>query len=242
MSTPTLTPAGWYPDPHGLMRQRYWDGIGWLEGSRCLNGHETPGEAAFCPTCGTMIGVRAAGGPSGQTAQLAASPDLSATPDATTLEQTAHPVPTRSRVQVMIVAGVVLAVVATAGVLVWRHSSTGSSLPFVGPAKTAITGTFILTDSDTANAGCTGQGGYSDISAGVSVILTNQDGKILGASTLGSGTPDTNAGTCTYTFSVPDIPMDQDQYAVEVSHRGKIVDSKTELAAADWSFNLSMGS
>ena len=29
MSTPTMTPSGWYPDPSGRHEYRYWDGRGW---------------------------------------------------------------------------------------------------------------------------------------------------------------------------------------------------------------------
>lgn len=30
-SPPTLPPANWYPDPHGLKRLRYWDGSSWTD-------------------------------------------------------------------------------------------------------------------------------------------------------------------------------------------------------------------
>jgi len=29
--TPSLPPAGWYPDPTGQVEQRYWDGAQWTE-------------------------------------------------------------------------------------------------------------------------------------------------------------------------------------------------------------------
>ena len=138
--------------------------------------------------------------------------------------------------------GIALAIALVGGgAFVWLRSGGSGKLPLIGPAKTKVTGEFILTDSDTAGAACIGQGGYSDITRGVSVILTNQDGKILGSSALGAGVSDSSAGTCTYNFTIPDVPEDQSQYAIEVSHRGKVVNSKTELSANGWNFGLSMG-
>ena len=32
--TETLPPAGWYPDPSGQARERYWDGHSWTESAR----------------------------------------------------------------------------------------------------------------------------------------------------------------------------------------------------------------
>jgi hypothetical protein len=32
--TETLAPAGWYPDPSGQARERYWDGHSWTESAR----------------------------------------------------------------------------------------------------------------------------------------------------------------------------------------------------------------
>jgi serine/threonine-protein kinase len=138
--------------------------------------------------------------------------------------------------------GIALAIALVGGgVFVWLRSLDSGKPSVVGPVKTNVTGEFILTNSDTAIAGCIGQGGYSDISPGVPVILTNQDGKILGSSALGSGVADSSAGTCTYTFTIPDVPEDQSQYAIEVSHRGKVVNSKSDMAANGWKFGLSMG-
>ena len=108
-----------------------------------------------------------------------------------------------------------------------------------GPKKTTVSGTFELTDADSAANQCQGTGGYSDISAGTTVILTNQDGKILGSSALGTGT---SAGAvCTYSFTIPKVPENQQQYAVEVSHRGKVVNSQADMKANGWTFSLTLG-
>ena len=141
--------------------------------------------------------------------------------------------PDRRRRRMVVVGGGLVLAIGTA-VLVPLLSGGGS-------ATTAVTGTFVLTDSDTAYAGCVGQGGYADISPGVAVILASQDNTILGSTSLGVGSADTSAGTCTYNFTVADVPKDQSRYAIEVSHRGKVVNSKAEMRANGWTFGLSMG-
>ena len=115
-----------------------------------------------------------------------------------------------------------------------------------GSAKTTVTGTFVLTDSDTALAGCVGQGGYSDMSPGVAVTYIHdhldqpgqQDSRFDKSR---RGFPRCSAGTCTHSLTIPDVPKDQGQYAIEVSHRGKGVQSKAEMVASGWKFELSMG-
>jgi Protein of unknown function (DUF2510) len=111
-----------------------------------------------------------------------------------------------------------------------------------GTRKTTVTGTFVLTDADTAAAGCVGTGGYTDITQGTTVILTNESGTILGSAALDAGTADTTAGTCTYHFAVPGVPENQSQYAVEVAHRGKVVNSRADMQASGWTFALTLGS
>ncbi len=120
----------------------------------------------------------------------------------------------------------------------------GGVLAFTGGADkpvTTLTGTMVLTDPDTAAYDCIGQDGYSDISPGATVILTNESGKILGSTVLENGTADLDLGTCTYAFSLPDVPVDQAQYAVEVTSRGKVVSSRAEMVAQSWSFELTLG-
>ncbi|NGN64458.1 DUF2510 domain-containing protein [Streptomyces sp. A7024] len=45
MSTPTNTPAGWYPDPHGTPNLlRWWDGQQWTENTHPGQGQGAPGQ------------------------------------------------------------------------------------------------------------------------------------------------------------------------------------------------------
>ena len=45
MSTPTITPSGWYPDPSGRHQYRYWDGKGWS--SQVSDGGRTATDSAL---------------------------------------------------------------------------------------------------------------------------------------------------------------------------------------------------
>lgn len=109
-----------------------------------------------------------------------------------------------------------------------------------GPQTHTVIGLVGLTDADTATAGCVGAGGYSDITPGAEVILTNQSGKILGATGLSAGVAAVDL--CQYTFTIHNVPDDQAQYAVEVTHRGKVVKSKAEMQASNWTIELTIGS
>jgi hypothetical protein len=108
-----------------------------------------------------------------------------------------------------------------------------------GPPTVAVTGSLELDDVDTALAECVGQGGYSDIDAGATVIVTDQSGRILGSGALDPGTA--SGGECTYTFSIPGVRQDEQRYAVEVTHRGKVVSSATQMESNNWNFQLSLG-
>lgn len=38
---------GWYPDPHSIISERLWNGLGWTEYSRPLGSHQHSGEIAW---------------------------------------------------------------------------------------------------------------------------------------------------------------------------------------------------
>ena len=93
---------------------------------------------------------------------------------------------------------------------------------------------------------CEGAGGYSDISAGVGVSVTDRAGDVLGTSILEMGTISDTAGdgfetqvTCTLPFTVEDLP-DSDFFNVEVADRGSLGFTKAELEEADWTVQLGL--
>jgi hypothetical protein len=103
-------------------------------------------------------------------------------------------------------------------------SATGSTL--------VVKGTFTLHDDDlyVGSDGCSGQGGYSDISAGADVTITDGAGAIVA---LGHLSESESAGSeeCTFPFSVPDVPSGKGFYGVEVSHRGSLKYAEADLAS-----------
>jgi hypothetical protein len=138
--------------------------------------------------------------------------------------------------------------VALLAVLFWPSSPsatpTGNDAASVatasaGPGTRDVTINFVLNDSDTARAGCIGQGGYSDIGPGTPVTLKNASGTILGAASLGSGSAST--GTCLWSVTLRDVPLDEDFYSAEVADRGAITHSLAELRSNNYQFDVSLG-
>lgn len=102
-----------------------------------------------------------------------------------------------------IVVGTLVAALLTVAVvtgLLTHHgpSSTAAAAPGTAtvtpsptPTTTTVTGTLELDDYETASNDCVGEGGYSDIEPGASVILTDESAKILGSTSLGVPPPTT---------------------------------------------------
>lgn len=227
--------TGWSNDP-GTTNVRY-----------CASGHAVGDSSArYCPACGSPVSdlgqlpsYPPPHQPVGQYAidpwsAPAAPPASAALPAATHGQNPSTPRTRDKRKAALIIAAVVLLAGGAAAAALLLLGKSGS-------ARATVTGTFVLTDYETMQAGCVGQGGYDDIAPGATVILTNQDGKILGSGALDGGTRHPGLGTCAYHFKISDVPKNEDQYAVEVTHRGKVVDSRAELARNNWNFELTMG-
>jgi hypothetical protein len=151
-------------------------------------------------------------------------------------EPTAPPPDTRWwRRPRLVSAAVVLALVLVgAGGAIWSHHSTKPV------AKVMIRGTIILTNAETLQANCVGQGSYQDLHAGTDVILTNEAGDTIGRTTLTGGEPDYDDGICSYPFTFTRVPTDSTLYYVEVAHRGKIRKTRAELAQSGWTYFLAL--
>ena len=104
----------------------------------------------------------------------------------------------------------------------------------------AISGVLDLLDSETADAGCEGQGGYSDIDAGAQVVVRDGSGEILGSTNLGPGEVEDEVA-CIYEFLVIGVPDDRKQYVLEIGRRGQVVSSRAEMLADEWSFEVGLG-
>lgn len=118
-------------------------------------------------------------------------------------------------------------------------SSTTAAEDTGAPEPFATDGTLTLTK---VGAGletgqpCSGTGGYSDIDFGTQVNITDADGTLVATGSLDSGEK-TDAG-CTFAFTVDDITPGSKFYTVEVSHRGSLTQTETELRAGGLEFTL----
>ncbi|MGW3246554.1 hypothetical protein [Streptomyces sp. NPDC001070] len=83
---------------------------------------------------------------------------------------------------------------------------------------------------------CSGTGGYSDIDFGTQVNITDADGTLVATGSLDFGEK-TEAG-CTFAFTVDDITPGSKFYTVEVSHRGGLTQTETDLRAGGLEFTL----
>ncbi len=108
---------------------------------------------------------------------------------------------------------VVLLAVAAGGYL-WSQRG--------GPvSQVTIRGTMILTDARTLRANCVGQGAFSDLRSGATVVLTDESGSRIASTRLQPGEPDFDDQICSYPFTITGVPANRQRYAVEVAHRGK---------------------
>jgi len=80
--------------------------------------------------------------------------------------------------------------------------------------------------------------GYSDISAGAPVTVKDDAGKVLASTFLESGIDQGPECLFTVTVQVPDSKF----YQVEVSHRGVLTYTETQLVADGWTASLTLGS
>jgi hypothetical protein len=140
-----------------------------------------------------------------------------------------------------ITVAVVAAVAASAGTAVLLLSrgpvqavttkAVSALATAAGPATLTVSGTFVLTDDNLflGTDGCAGQDGYSDISTGAAVTVTDGTGAIVGLGRLDSAQL-TSTDDCTFSFSVADVPAGKNFYGVEVTHRGAVKYAEADLA------------
>jgi hypothetical protein len=141
------------------------------------------------------------------------------------------------------------ATVLLTGCGVSQLASKAASSPT--PTSFTIKGTMTVKSGEGSdpNMGksCITDGGYADISTGTQVTVKNGTGKVLALGSLGPGStsdwltlptfdPETGsiesrpqATKCRFAFSVPNVPEGEDFYAVEVSHRGEVRYSRSDL-------------
>lgn len=128
-----------------------------------------------------------------------------------------------------------------------RETSNGQPAAAGAPKhdRQSVGGSLELTDTTSSTywssgQSCSGSGGYSDIAPGAQVTLTDGAGTIVGTTNLEQGNS-LNTYTCVFNFEFQGVELSDDFYSVEVSHRGKITKSRSELQSSSGRFQLSLG-
>lgn len=203
----------------------------------------------FCSSCGSSLLVKGLA-PAPPAGPLTPGPMLMAPPPMV-LPQ--HPTSASSsrrsglpRWAIAATGGGVLVLVLAGGLvfsLLGRAVSTTANPVAAAVAKThAVTGTMTLHDSDeywSEYGPCDGSGGYGDISAGAQVTVKDGTGNTVAVSSLGPGTA-TSSTTCDFSFQI-DVLRDVEYYEFEVSHRGGLTYSASDLEKNGWSVDIVLG-
>ena len=95
----------------------------------------------------------------------------------------------------------------------------------------------LFSTSPSDGSTCSGQGGYSDITAGSSVTVYGFEGQVLGTGYLNAGEP--LPGFCDFPFTVPDVAVGEGFYLYQVTNRGKIL--VNEQTAVTGSISATLG-
>ncbi|MGW4110058.1 hypothetical protein ACWEFJ_04200 [Actinosynnema sp. NPDC004786] len=124
--------------------------------------------------------------------------------------------------------GIVVGVLIIAGaVWLWGgQQSSGGVAPTASsfvPTAFELRGTLDLTDGATgyADSGeCAGYRGYDDIAEGAQVTVYDASGKAVALGKLSNAQYE--GSVCSFEFVVGNVPLGENIYQVEVSHRGKV--------------------
>lgn len=79
----------------------------------------------------------------------------------------------------------------------------------------------------TAGGSCAGKGGFDDISEGTQVVISDKSGTTLALGQLSNSSYD--IADCHFDITVDSVPAGKSFYKVEVSHRGGIQFTESQL-------------
>ena len=77
--------------------------------------------------------------------------------------------------------------------------------------------------------GCWGRGGYDDIAEGGQVVVSDATGATVGVGRLADARYDEFRGRCTFTIIIKGVRDGGQFYSIEVTHRGKVQYSRSDL-------------
>jgi hypothetical protein len=190
----------------------------------CPEGHVNPAGQRFCGECGKAV----ADGHDDTATRVGADEDAADT------KPTDGSRPRFLRPKILVPLALV-AIVAVGGIALLATRDSSPDMHTVG-------GLLTLTDTDeywSDGEACEGSGGYDDIREGAQVTVKDENGHVLATSDLLSGVASSDI-ECDFAFVVADVP-DARFYAVEVSHRGEITNSRQEMEDNAWFVGLTLG-
>jgi hypothetical protein len=138
------------------------------------------------------------------------------------------------------VAGVLAGLVIVGAVVAWRSHASGGKK---APPPAAVPATHDLSGQLTVPNRCESlsDSGYSDISQGTPVVVTDQTGKTIGEGLLEAGSaPLADSFECQFDFSVSSLPRAQ-VYNIQVSHRGQLGYTYAQMVDNTWFVKLTLG-
>lgn len=116
------------------------------------------------------------------------------------------------------------------------HSrGAGSGHTIVGSQEVHDSSGFNLADGTS----CVTTGGYSDVSEGAEVIITNASGNQVGQGALGSGTISGDA--CIFSFTMTSVP-DSSSYGIRIGNRNTVSFTRSEMVSDNWAPTVTLGS
>jgi len=124
-----------------------------------------------------------------------------------------------------------LAIVVVVALIVINEIANGKQVLTVKYRLIDITGVVTCEDG--------GSGGYDDIGPGMPVTVRDQDGKIIGSSSLPDTGEEIENHACEWTMPIE--VEDAEQYAVEGGHRGAVTYSREQLEGKDWTVMMGVG-
>ena len=203
----------WEPAPAGPSGLRNESRVS-LDQGHCTSCGSALSSTRFCGNCGTPVGPNPGSAGKIQLGEITGGRIVA------------------SRKGIILVTCIVIGVVAAA-ILGWK------TFGHVTATTHTIQGEMTLTDFDhylgaKAGTSCYGHGGYDDIHEGAVVRVSDQKGTVIGSGSLGAGTISSDdVPHCVFPINVTGV-TDATFFQVEVSHRGQLPFSKSELSEAGW--------
>lgn len=153
-----------------------------------------------------------------------------------------QPSGSKRRIWPWVAGGAAGAVALVTAGIVALIAGTAVTNSVVAPATTAVDFSIVVMDTSSYSSGnCTdGISGYNDVSAGSSVLLSSDTGKTLGTGTLSVSNSYGSSG-CLYTATITGVPKDESFYHLKLGHRSDLVYSQSDLSAANWKMETTLG-